>query len=95
MPTAQPTMPTAQPTIPTAQPTTRTRRVCRGRRTKSDFEDMKLDWADVCKTYFASIQPNGLVKPALYTNETGTYDLGVAMAAASCIHPSHKEFGVT
>jgi len=63
--------------------------------TKSDFEDMKLDWADVCKTYFSSVQPNGLVKPALYTNETGTYDLGVAMAAASCIHPSHREFGVT
>ena len=38
---------------------------------------------------------NGLVKPGTYTNSTGTYDLGVAMAAATCIHPSHQEFGVT
>ena len=28
-------------------------------------------------------------------SNTGIYDLGVAMAAASCIHPSHREFGVT
>jgi len=36
-----------------------------------------------------------LLKPNTYSNVTGTYDLGVAMAAASCIHPSHREFGVT
>merc|ERR1711920_498399 len=30
-----------------------------------------------------------------YTNATGKYDLGVAMAAASCVHPAHSEFGVT
>jgi len=62
---------------------------------KEDFVNMQLDWNDVQKTYFASIQANGLVKPDVYTNATGTYDLGVAMAAATCIHPSHKEFGVT
>jgi len=63
--------------------------------TKTDFEQMNLDWRDVSKAYFASIQPNGLLKPGLYTNDTGVYDLGVAMAAATCIHPSHREFGVT
>jgi len=63
--------------------------------TKEDFELMKLDWREVCKSYFGSIQPNGLLRPGKYTNATGTYDLGVAMAAASCIHPSHREFGVT
>jgi len=62
---------------------------------KCDFELMDLDWRDVSLQYFASIQPNGLLKPGLYTNPTGTYDLGVAMAAATCIHPSHREFGVT
>ena len=36
-----------------------------------------------------------MVKPGTFYNNTGTYDLGVAMAAASCIHPSHREFGVT
>eukprot|EP01050_Picozoa_sp_SAG11_P017062 SAG11_NODE_2408_length_3396_cov_2.260843_7_plen_183_part_00 len=36
-----------------------------------------------------------MVKPGTYTNATGSYDLGVAMAAATCIHPSHQEFGVT
>lgn len=56
---------------------------------------MQLDWRDVSRRYFGSIQPNGLLEPALYTNATGTYDLGVAMAAATCIHPSHREFGVT
>jgi len=62
---------------------------------KSDFEEMELDWPDVSQAYFASIQPNGILKPGTYTNATGTYDLGVAMAAATCIHPSHREFGVT
>ena len=62
---------------------------------KCDFEKMKLDWRDVSRAYFASIAPNGLLRPGLYTNATGTYDLGVAMAAATCIHPSHREFGVT
>eukprot|EP00908_Phaeocystis_cordata_P004427 Transcript_1481.p2 GENE.Transcript_1481~~Transcript_1481.p2 ORF type:complete len:432 (+),score=210.61 Transcript_1481:1069-2364(+) len=62
---------------------------------KEDFEKMQLDWRDVSRRYFGSIQPNGLLEPALYTNATGTYDLGVAMAAATCIHPSHREFGVT
>ena len=47
------------------------------------------------KKFFDSIQPNGLLEPALYTNATGSYDLGVAMAAATCIHPAHREFGVT
>ena len=47
------------------------------------------------KTYFELVQPNGLVKPAVYSNETGDYDMGVAMAAASCVHPTHREFGVT
>ena len=56
---------------------------------------MQPDWRDVSRRYFGSIQPNGLLEPALYTNATGTYDLGVAMAAATCIHPSHREFGVT
>ena len=37
----------------------------------------------------------GVLRPELYTNPTGTYDLGVAMSAATCIHPSHREFGVT
>jgi len=63
--------------------------------TKEDFEKMMLDWRDVSTRYFASIQPNGTLAPGLYTNPTGTYDLGVAMSAATCIHPSHREFGVT
>merc|ERR1712070_1164065 len=63
--------------------------------TKHDFEAMALNWRDVSQHYFSSIQPNGLVAPGLYTNGSGTYDLGVAMAAATCIHSSHREFGVT
>eukprot|EP00929_Paragymnodinium_shiwhaense_P008097 TRINITY_DN112024_c0_g1_i1.p1 TRINITY_DN112024_c0_g1~~TRINITY_DN112024_c0_g1_i1.p1 ORF type:complete len:659 (+),score=179.07 TRINITY_DN112024_c0_g1_i1:99-2075(+) len=62
---------------------------------KSDFDKMELSWKDVSSKFFASVQPNGLVKPELYKNHTGTYDLGVAMASATCIHPSHGEFGVT
>ncbi len=63
--------------------------------TKADFENMKTEWREVSKAYFDMVQPNGLVKPAVFSNSTGSYDLGVAMAAASCIHPTHKEFGVT
>lgn len=63
--------------------------------TKDDFDAMKLDWRDVSSQFFKSVQPNGLVKPDIYTNSTGDYDLGVAMAAATCIHPTHREFGVT
>lgn len=63
--------------------------------TADDFKAMELDWRDVSRKFFESVQSNGVLKPELYTNTTGTYDLGVAMAAASCIHPSHKEFGVT
>ena len=85
--------------------------------TKDDFEMMKLDWRDVSKKFFETVQPNGILKPTPYKNSTGTYDIGeqkhapqtpspptdcvpvsppgVAMAAATCIHPSHKEFGVT
>jgi len=63
--------------------------------TKSDFDAMLLDWDDVSKTFFDSIHANGVVEPKLYSNSTGTYDLGVSMAAATCIHPAHGEFGVT
>mmetsp|Transcript_59517 Transcript_59517/g.136515 ORF Transcript_59517/g.136515 Transcript_59517/m.136515 type:complete len:715 (-) Transcript_59517:582-2726(-) len=63
--------------------------------TKFDFETMAIDWRRVNKQYFATIQPNGVVAPGKFTNSVGTFDLGVAMAAATCIHPSHREFGVT
>jgi adenylosuccinate synthase len=63
--------------------------------TADDFKAMQLDWRDVSQKYFKTVQTNGLVKPALYSNTTGEYDLGTAMAAASVIHPTHKEFGVT
>merc|ERR1712050_629359 len=56
---------------------------------------MDLSWRDVSEKFFGAIQENGILKPDTYTNSTGTYDLGVAMAAATCIHPSHGEFGVT
>lgn len=56
---------------------------------------MKLDWRDVSSRFFKTVQPNGLVKPDIYSNSTGDYDLGMAMAAATCIHPTHREFGVT
>jgi len=62
---------------------------------KVDMDGMGLDWRDVSKHFFDSIQDNGVLKPETYTNSSGTYDLGVAMAAATCIHPSHGEFGVT
>lgn len=61
----------------------------------ADFRAMSLDWRDVSKKYFETVQSNGLVKPEIYSNSTGDYDLGTAMAAASVIHPSHMEFGVT
>jgi adenylosuccinate synthase len=60
-----------------------------------DFEAMKLDWRDVSKQFFSSINDNGILEPKTYTNDTGKYDLGVAMACATCIHKSHGEFGVT
>ena len=63
--------------------------------TADDFRKMELDWREVSRQFFGSVQPNGVLKPGLYTNSTGTYDLGVCMAAATCIHPSHMEFGVT
>jgi len=63
--------------------------------TAEDFKAMHLDWRDVSSRYFKSVQPNGLIKPELYVAKTGTYDLGVAMAAATCVHPAHGEFGVT
>ena len=62
---------------------------------KDDFEAMKLDWRTVSREYFGSVQQNGLLMPGTHTNAVGTFDLGVAMAAATCIHPSHREFGVT
>ena len=62
---------------------------------KDDFVAMRLVWRTVSHEYFSSVQPNGLLKPGVHTNDTGTFDLGVAMAAATCIHPSHREFGVT
>lgn len=63
--------------------------------TKFDFDAMELDWRDVSSKFFASVKPNGILEPQTYTNSTGTYDLSVAMAAATCVHPSHGEFGVT
>eukprot|EP00747_Dinoflagellata_sp_TGD_P162645 gnl/TRDRNA2_/TRDRNA2_180471_c0_seq1.p1 gnl/TRDRNA2_/TRDRNA2_180471_c0~~gnl/TRDRNA2_/TRDRNA2_180471_c0_seq1.p1 ORF type:complete len:674 (-),score=95.62 gnl/TRDRNA2_/TRDRNA2_180471_c0_seq1:367-2325(-) len=63
--------------------------------TKDTFEAMKLNWRDVSAKFFQSVQPNGILKPGIYKNDVGSWDLGVAMAAATCIHPSHREFGVT
>jgi len=63
--------------------------------TAADFKAMEIDWRDVSKQYFGSVQANGLVKPGIFANSTGEYDLGTAMAAASVIHPTHQEFGVT
>lgn len=60
-----------------------------------DMTSLELEWRDVSKAYFAAVQPNGIIEPRTITTSTGTYDLGVAMAAASCVHPSHGEFGVT
>lgn len=60
-----------------------------------DFNSLELDWREVSKQFFDAVQPNGIVEPRTITTRTGTYDLGVAMAAASCVHPSHSEFGVT
>jgi len=60
-----------------------------------DFHSMALSWREVSKKFFEAVQPNGIVAPGSITTSTGTYDLGVAMAAASCVHPSHSEFGVT
>jgi len=62
--------------------------------TKEDLDNAEVEWRDVSKKFFDSVQTNGVLKPALYTNSTGTYDLGVAMGAATCMHPSHQEFGV-
>jgi adenylosuccinate synthase len=62
---------------------------------KEDFEAMGLDWRTVSQEYFSSVQPNGLLKPGTHRNNAGEFDLGAAMAAATCIHPSHREFGVT
>jgi len=62
---------------------------------KDHFESMEIDWRQVCTEYFGSVEANGVLKPGLHSNATGTYDLGVAMASAACIHPSHREFGVT
>jgi len=61
---------------------------------KDDFMTMELDWKHVSKTFFDAVQPNGIMEPGSYSNGTGTYDLGVAMACASCVEPSHGEFGV-
>jgi len=62
---------------------------------KDDFDSMRLDWREVSRSFFKSVQANGIVEPQTFTNQTGSYDLGVAMAAASCVHPAHSEFGVT
>lgn len=62
---------------------------------KEDFEEMALDWRTVSQKFFASVTPNGLLEPGTFETSAGTFDLGVAMACASCIHPSHREFGVT
>jgi hypothetical protein len=42
---------------------------------------------DVSQSFFSSIQPNGILKPGLYTNKTGTYDLGAPAQASG--HPCH------
>ena len=43
--------------------------------TKADFEMMKVDWRDVSKKFFDTVQPNGILKPTAYTNSPGTYDI--------------------
>ena len=63
--------------------------------TKEDFELMNIDWRKVSSQFFASVTQNGLLEPGTHTTSAGAFDLGVAMACASCIHPSHREFGVT
>jgi hypothetical protein len=45
--------------------------------TKEDFDRMELDWRAVSSQYFGSIQRNGVVEPGIFTNERGSYDLGV------------------
>mmetsp|Transcript_25656 Transcript_25656/g.55770 ORF Transcript_25656/g.55770 Transcript_25656/m.55770 type:complete len:749 (+) Transcript_25656:324-2570(+) len=60
-----------------------------------DFDSLALDWREVSNMFFNSVQANGIVKPGIFTTPAGGMDLGVAMAAASCVHPSHSEFGVT
>merc|ERR1719217_808555 len=44
--------------------------------TKEDFEQMQLDWRDVSAHFFASLQPNGLLKPGVYSNAAGSFDPG-------------------
>ena len=56
---------------------------------------MEIDWRDVSKQFFGSIKENGILEPQIYKNSTGEYDLGLAMAAATCVHKAHGEFGVT
>ena len=60
-----------------------------------DFQEMSLDWREVSKQFPDSIQPNGIFELGVYKNETRSYDLSVRMAAATCVHPSHQELGVT
>eukprot|EP00811_Abedinium_folium_P011045 NODE_2021_length_2310_cov_7.443426.p1 GENE.NODE_2021_length_2310_cov_7.443426~~NODE_2021_length_2310_cov_7.443426.p1 ORF type:complete len:687 (-),score=228.67 NODE_2021_length_2310_cov_7.443426:113-2173(-) len=63
--------------------------------TMDDMKSLNFDWREVSNRFFKAVQPNGIVEPQVYENSTGRYDLGVAMACATCIHPSHGEFGVT
>ena len=40
---------------------------------KDDFEAMRIDFRKINAEYFGSVQPNGLLKPGIFTNSTGSY----------------------
>ena len=63
-------------------------------RTLSDLPPtMCTDFNAIQHAFFSAIRPNGVIEPIEYTDSTGTYNVGVAMAIASSRH--HGETGAT
>eukprot|EP00672_Neobodo_designis_P003919 CAMPEP_0174854736 /NCGR_PEP_ID=MMETSP1114-20130205/31924_1 /TAXON_ID=312471 /ORGANISM="Neobodo designis, Strain CCAP 1951/1" /LENGTH=582 /DNA_ID=CAMNT_0016089445 /DNA_START=102 /DNA_END=1850 /DNA_ORIENTATION=+ len=56
-------------------------------------EGVCRDFDAVQKAYHKAIRANGIVEPVEYTDATGTYNIGVAMAVSSSLH--HGECGAT
>jgi adenylosuccinate synthase len=58
-----------------------------GIQTLRDLPDgMCVDFDKVQKAYCAAVQPNGVVAPIEFTDATGTYNVGVAMAVGASKH---------
>ena len=62
----------------------------KGIRMLDDLGDACVDFDKIQKMFYDAIQPNGILKPTAYVDDTGTYSISEAMAIACSRHFGEK-----